>query len=592
MTGLPDLTTELAALHRHFFGANGKAARTPSALGRHEQLTKRAVTLCRDSLQPETVRAELHRMNASFDAPKPDDELERIVQWAATTVQPRSPDLKRNQAEQLVDIVQSLRPTYIADSENCAYIALPGEVPKLYPVMSQPFRSWLTAEFFANVGKTPGASALHDAVNTLEAVALHDPESTHGSVALRVGGDASEIAIDLGDNQWRCVVVTAEGWRIEPHGEHRFRRSKAAEALPEPASGGDFRLLRKYVRVDDIGWTLLASWMLAALCPLGPYPILPFFAEQGCGKTFATRLIRNLIDPSAAAVRSEPKDVRDLSIAADNSWLLALDNVSRISSEISDVLCRISTGGSFAARKLYSDREEAVFTFMRPTILTAIQDVVARPDLLDRAVTVRLQPIPEDERRTETALLAEFEADRPAIFGAMLDALSLGLRELPRIKAQKPKLPRMADFALWALATEPAYTVGEPFLEVYGGSRIDAHALALDGNVIVGAVKKLVGTVAPDETGRRSWSGSATELLTRINELSDEDTRRQRDWPRSARGLSNALRSIAPSLRSSAGFEVNTDERTGHDRKRVISLSLRPPVAAPAGQLAHQAVEI
>jgi hypothetical protein len=40
------------------------------------------------------------------------------------------------------------------------------------------------------------------------------------------------------------------------------------------------------------------------------------------------------------------------------------------------------------------------------------------------------------------------------ILGVLLDAVAKGLAELPRIKLDK--LPRMADFALWATACETA----------------------------------------------------------------------------------------------------------------------------------------
>jgi hypothetical protein len=48
----------------------------------------------------------------------------------------------------------------------------------------------------------------------------------------------------------------------------------------------------------------------------------------------------------------------------------------------------------------------------------------------------------------------EFEPARPRILGALLDALAEGLRELPRVRLVR--LPRMADFALWATACETA----------------------------------------------------------------------------------------------------------------------------------------
>ena len=41
-----------------------------------------------------------------------------------------------------------------------------------------------------------------------------------------------------------------------------------------------------------------------------------------------------------------------------------------------------------------------------------------------------------------------------SILGALLDAVSIGLRNAPNLRP--PALPRMADFAKWAIACEPA----------------------------------------------------------------------------------------------------------------------------------------
>jgi hypothetical protein len=62
-----------------------------------------------------------------------------------------------------------------------------------------------------------------------------------------------------------------------------------------------------------------------------------------------------LIDPSAAPVRALPREERELMIAANNGYLLAFDNLSGLPAWLSDALCRLASGGSFAVRQLYTD---------------------------------------------------------------------------------------------------------------------------------------------------------------------------------------------------------------------------------------------
>ncbi len=90
----------------------------------------------------------------------------------------------------------------------------------------------------------------------------------------------------------------------------------------------------------------------------GPYPLLAISGEQGSAKTVLSKMLKALIDPNAAPVRALSREQRELMIAANNSYLLAFDNLSGLPHWLSDALCRLATGGSFAVRQLYTDDEE------------------------------------------------------------------------------------------------------------------------------------------------------------------------------------------------------------------------------------------
>ena len=105
-------------------------------------------------------------------------------------------------------------------------------------------------------------------------------------------------------------------------------------------------------------------------------------------------------------------------------------------------------------RQLYTDQDEVLFDAARPVILNGIEEIVTRPDLADRAAFLTLQPIPEEHRRPEQELWAAFDAARPRVLGVLLDAMVVGFKRLPETRLEK--LPRMADFALWATACETA----------------------------------------------------------------------------------------------------------------------------------------
>jgi hypothetical protein len=156
--------------------------------------------------------------------------------------------------------------------------------------------------------------------------------------------------------------------------------------------------------------------------------LLVIAGEQGSAKTVLTKILRALIDPNAAPTRAPPREERDLMIAANNGHVLAYDNLSGLPSWLSDALCRLASGGSFAIRRLYSDCDETLFQAARPAILNGIEDIVCRSDLADRAIFLTLESILDERRRTERQLWHEFEVVRPQILGALLDAAAHGLR--------------------------------------------------------------------------------------------------------------------------------------------------------------------
>ena len=135
--------------------------------------------------------------------------------------------------------------------------------------------------------------------------------------------------------------------------------------------------------------------------------------------------------------------------------------------------------------------------------------MATRPDLLDRALIVGLPPIPEDERRPEGELWAAFEKARPSILGALFDAVAGALKTVSSLRLER--IPRMADFALWATAAESAlgWKAGA-FIDAYTGNRREATESALEADPVAGAVRALMQK-------QEQWNGTATELWQILN---------------------------------------------------------------------------
>jgi putative DNA primase/helicase len=412
-----------------------------------------------------------------------------------------------------------------------------------------------------------GDRAIKDALTTLEALT---PKTAPFPVFVRSGEHEGKIYIDLGSHDWSAIEIDAKGWRVLKKPPVKFRRSKGMMALPVPVKGGDLAELRYFINApEETKWRFLVAWLLAALRPKGPYPIAILQGEQGCAKSTTARMLRSLVDPNACALRTSPRDERDLAIAATSSWIVAYDNLSGVSEWLSDALCRAATGGGFATRALYSDNEETLLEFQRPVLLNGIDEVATRGDLVDRALLVTLPRIEEENRREESEVWREFEEAKPRILGALLDVISAGLRKLPSIKAKR--LPRMADFAKWILACEEALGwEPESFLEDYFGARERMAEAVVDGDFFARTLLRFLGDEANE--GRPEWKGTIPELLEKLNRLVNESTSRARTWPQDAIRAANKLRRISPSL-SQFGWNADLDRLDPKTRRRIVCFS-------------------
>jgi hypothetical protein len=160
--------------------------------------------------------------------------------------------------------------------------------------------------------------------------------------------------------------------------------ARRLQARAEKRSGtGSVRALGKTVRLRDKDhrkFVLRQPCLACGRVPGGPYPLLAISGEQGSAKTVLSKLLRALVDPDAAPVRALPRAERELMIAANNSHLLAFDNLSGVPAWLSDALCRIASGWSFAVRQLYTDDEDVLFKAARPTLLNGIENIIGRSD--------------------------------------------------------------------------------------------------------------------------------------------------------------------------------------------------------------------
>ena len=464
------------------------------------------------------------------------------------------------------------------DDEPYATVEV-GDHHETHHLKSKGYRRWLRHKYYAEekkrleeIGKpeesptVPRTPVVNDALAQLESICQF--EGPAHEVHVRVAEHEGAIYVDLADEKWRAVRIDPTGWRVVSDPPVKFVRAKGMSPLPEPREGTKGKQkLRRLLNVkheDEDSWRLILAWLVAAFRPNRPFVVLILQGEQGSAKSTVERILRALVDPSTAPLRTTPRNEHDLYIASTSSWVVAYDNISSLPQWLSDAICKLSTGGGFSTRTLYENREQELFDAIRPVILNGITDVATRPDLLDRSIILTMPHIEEEDRKPESVIWEELDEAAPEILGFLFGAISSALKNLPATKLDK--LPRMADFALWVTAAEEALGWEKGgFLKAYNDNRGDANRQALEASPVAAAVWRLM-------KDRDEWRGTATELYQKLGGAATEEMRRSKAWPAAPNSLGGEMKRLAPALRA-VGIEAEDYREPTAERRRMWKLS-------------------
>lgn len=419
-------------------------------------------------------------------------------------------------------------------------------------------RAELAAAYRRDTRKVAPQQALADALLALEGEAQDgDPEKVH----LRVAEHDGELWIDLGDAAGHAVRVAGGRWEVVTDDVPvLFRRSALTGQLPIPEPG-DLAELWDLLNVAEDYRPLVLAWLVMALAvPDAPHPILNVHGEQGTGKSTASRLLVDMVDPSPVELRKPPRDMDSWVTAAAGSWVVGLDNLSTVPDWLSDTLCRASTGDGDVRRQLYTDGDLAVFAFRRVVLINGIDLGGLRGDLAERLLNVALHTIPDTERLTEREMKAAWAAARPRLFGALLDVVSRVKAALPSVRLATS--PRMADFAEVLACLDSMH--GTRGLDRY---LAQSRTLAADSLTSDPFIARMVQTL------RDPFDGTAAELLAMVAPAED---RPPKGWPTAARAVTGLLKRHAPALRRT-GWEVT--DLGASNKNGVTQWAIRPEIA-------------
>lgn len=416
------------------------------------------------------------------------------------------------------------------------------------------FRDWLVSTFYEKHQRSPNSVAVKQAVDTLGAQARFLGEQRE--VFVRTAFVNGAYYIDLGQAGNRKAVRIVPGfWEVTESHRLAFVRNSAMQPLPEPVRGGSLDKLWALVNIPPEDQALVVAWLIDAMRSDSPCPLLELIGEQGSAKSTTQEILRKLLDPNSCNLRAIPKTREDIFVSANASGIVSYENVSHLTSDFQDALCTLATGGGFAKRKLYTDADESVLTVKRPIMINGISAVVTAQDLVSRTISIELPTI---TKRIEAGSISQtFDADWPAILGALFDLFAGALAALPRMTIPSGDSPRLIEYARLGMATAQAQGLDPmSFYALFKENCADSVFRTLDASPVATAV--LDWFAATGFSSTELAVGELLCLLERYKPLGCDA------WPKSAKGLADALRRQAPALRQAGVLVRSLGKRGRH----------------------------
>lgn len=479
----------------------------------------------------------------------------------------------------VVETLKMVRPTNNAVQDVLVEIQHDGTC-QLYPLESEIVADTLIDLFDAYEGNAKGTSLsnakLQDTLTFMRAKSrtLASKRPVYKRTAYIPEEDS--IYFDLSNANGEVVKIDASGWNVLKPAHPMFVRYSFQTAAPTPQiSDYDLKNLQSVLPngFDDKGTKLFIGTLIAMILPTNfksspAYPVILVRGEPGSGKTTLTKNIKSLIDPEIEPLSNVPSSSDDLYIVSQYSQVLAFDNIDGMKGDASDDICRITCGGSYKKRKLYSNGTLVSHYAHSPVILNGIGDLVFKQDIIDRSVSFPLKAMESHNDQSES----QFQAQAPHLMGYLFGLISRSLQKFAQTVT--PQGSRLATVNRFISAAEP-FGTEEPFSLLLKQNQEEALASSLEGNLVTQAIIDFMAN-------KQVWEGTHQELLIELCSMTDDKLLKSDEWPKTPNKLKSFFAFKLKAL-SNLGIDYKPLKRTGSSRpiRLAVNSKYKPPITSP-----------
>lgn len=375
--------------------------------------------------------------------------------------------------------------TFINKNNGKPYVTLASEanVFETYAIESKAFREELQLEAEDEFQYSFSSKAFLPHIETMAGRARKN--MVEKKVNLRIGIDtkSNKIYYNLANRNHEFVRISSKQVKIIPSNLVGFRlpfvatEAMTAQVLPALTGNGKslVELLQPFFPLKHKEQLpLLAITLVCWFIPNIPKPLLLFTGEKGNGKSLACNTVQTIVDPARHANFNITKNRTDLYAILKSHYCTLLDNISKLSEEMSDTVATAITRASSGSRQYYTEDDLHFVNFdYCAIILAGINNFIFREDLMSRVVHLPLKLENAGKKRvTEGYLKNKLAASLPFILHEIFITLqkALAIRESYSDEdvLNMDFNDRLADYELFARCVSKAmFDDEEVFMKLY-----------------------------------------------------------------------------------------------------------------------------
>ncbi|MGY5152399.1 MAG: hypothetical protein ACW9XA_09035 [Candidatus Nitrosopumilus sp. bin_6a] len=428
--------------------------------------------------------------------------------------------------------------------------------------------SWLKVRYYETCEKFHGHEMYENVISLIRDKSSFSKDIEPTPISKRIFSDNKSIYIDLASPDWNLVKITENETSIVPHGNDTpiFARSKSQSRIPEPNfeyTGNPLDEFTKLVRMDNE--SIFKEHLICEFLAHVPTPIVVIIGQEDSAKSDRSALIKMLVDPSGTELDEQlgqfGRNDDDLNVRFANNYMAVFDNLSDITGEQSDSLCKAVTGASYSKRQNYSDADEIVLKFQRKIVLNGISVNIEHSDLARRSIHYFTERIPTDEKLTRSQVMDRFKEILPDLYGQIFFVLSEAIQYFDIVIEDTKTIPGMAEFAVWGECISRALGHDEGvFLKNYSAKLEHNSDLLNENNCIISFLED---TFEGQNATEMTYQNGKWFNLLESYAVSEGIDKKSRNYPKSSAQLKSWINRSKPLLHQHH-WEIKFEKNTSH----------------------------